>query len=120
MIVMGDFMISGLRESYKNGEVSCLVDLTMRVIGGKWKARIIWYLGKNQVLRYGELKRKLGKITHKMLTQQLRELEALDMVHRKEYYQIPPKVEYSLTQRGKTVMPLLEDMCNWSRDNVLC
>lgn len=112
-------MIRELKKSFYNGEVSCLVDLTMRIIGGKWKARILWYLGKDGVLRYGELRRKLGKVTHKMLTQQLRELESLEMLNRKEYYQIPPKVEYSLTERGKTIMPLLEDMCEWSRENVL-
>lgn len=115
----GDIMLNELRESYKNGEVRCLVDLTMRIIGGKWKSRILWHLGHEGVLRYGELKRTLGKVTHKMLTQQVRELEALDMVHRKEYYQIPPKVEYSLTKRGESILPLLKSMCDWSKDNIL-
>lgn len=112
-------MIKDLNRKYKNGEIACLVDLTMNVIGGKWKAVILWHLGKEKVLRNGELKRILGKVTPKMLTQQLRELEALDMVNRKEYYQIPPKVEYSLTERGRSSLPLLKAMCDWSKANVL-
>lgn len=112
-------MLSALKEKYENGEIKCLVDLTMNVIGGKWKAILLWHLGKKEVLRYGELKKILGKVTHKMLTQQLKELAAVDLVHREEYYQIPPKVEYSLTKRGRTVIPLLESMCNWSMENII-
>lgn len=112
-------MLGNLKEKYESNEITCLVDLTMCVIGGKWKAVILWHLGKEGVLRYGELKRILGKVTHKMLTQQLRELEALEMVHRKEYYQIPPKVEYSLTPRGQSVIPLLKSMCQWSQNNII-
>lgn len=112
-------MLNELREKYENGEVCCLVDLTMRVIGGKWKAIILWHLHQGRVLRYGELKRALGKITHKMLTSQLRELESMDMVNRREYYQIPPKVEYSLTQRGESIIPILVSMCDWSREHIL-
>lgn len=112
-------MLNKLIEKYKTNEITCLVDLTMSIIGGKWKAIILWHLGKEKILRYGELKRNLGKVTHKMLTQQLRELEALDMLSRKEYYQIPPKVEYSLTERGESVLPLLKSMCDWSQENIL-
>lgn len=101
------------------GEITCLVDLTMNVIGGKWKAVILWHLAMDGVLRYGELKRTPGKITHKMLSQQLKGLEECGMIHRKEYHQIPPKVEYSLSLRGKSLIPLLEDMCRWSREQIL-
>ncbi len=112
-------MLNNMKKQYENGEISCLVDLTMNVIGGKWKAVILWHLGKHGVLRYGELKKILGKVTPKMMTQQLRELESLELVNRKEYYQIPPKVEYSLTDKGLTVIPLLHTMCDWSYTNII-
>lgn len=112
-------MLKNVREKYNNGEYLCLVDVTMNIMGGKWKAIILWHLGKKGVLRYGELRKILKKVTPKMLTQQLRDLEALDMVLRREYYQIPPKVEYSLTERGKTIIPLLETMCSWSLENII-
>ncbi len=112
-------MLDILRNQYKSGEIKCLVDLTMNIMGGKWKAIILWHIGKNGVLRYGELKKVLGKITPKMLTQQLKELTSLEMVNRKEYYQIPPKVEYSLTDRGISIIPLLKSMCDWSMENII-
>jgi len=112
-------MLKRMKDQYINGEITCLVDLTMNVIGGKWKAVILWYLGKEGVLRYGELKKILGKVTPKMMTQQLRELEALELVNRKEYFQIPPKVEYSLTEKGLSVIPLLKSMCDWSYKNII-
>lgn len=112
-------MLDTVIEQYNKGEIGCLVDLTMNIIGGKWKAVILWHLGKSDKLRYGELRKVLGNITPKMLTQQLRNLESLDMIERKEFYQIPPKVEYSLTKRGESVIPLLYSMCEWSRENII-
>ena len=67
--------------------------------------------------RYGEIKKSIPPITHKMLSQQLKELEAEQLVARKEYHQIPPKVEYSLTQRGNTLIPILELMSHWGAEN---
>lgn len=112
-------MLTELVEKYNCGEVLCLVDLTMNIIGGKWKAIILWHLKDGTILRYGELKRGLGKITPKMLTQQLRELEDHEMIHRKEFYQIPPKVEYSLTEKGQSIIPILEQLCDWSNKHIL-
>lgn len=99
-----------------NKEYSCAIELTLDIIGGKWKPVILWKLAKNDILRFSELKRSMGGITQKMLTQQLRELEAYEMVNRKVYAEVPPKVEYSLTKQGKSVMPILDVMCNWGND----
>lgn len=112
-------MINKLIEDFNNGEILCRIDLVMRIIGGKWKPVILWHLGENKILRYGELKKKLGSITAKMLTQQLRELEEYDMVNRKVFHQVPPKVEYSLTDRGSTIIPLLEHMGEWGHRNII-
>jgi DNA-binding HxlR family transcriptional regulator len=88
------------------------MELTIDLIGGRWKSLILWHLGEN-TLRFGELKRTLPKITQKMLTQQLRELEKDGLVKRFIYTQVPPKVEYSLTDTGMTLLPILETMYQW-------
>src|SRR5882762_6588182 len=92
---------------------SCLVEITLAVIGGRWKVLILQQL-LTGVKRFNELHRALEGITHKTLTQQLRELEADGVVSRKVYPQIPPKVEYSLTALGKTLKPVLTAMHNWA------
>lgn len=85
----------------------------VNMIGGKWKLRIIYVLAFHEMLRYGELKRSLSPITHKMLTTQLKELEKDGLVNRKEYQQVPPKVEYSLTQMGRDLKPVVKEIYNW-------
>ena len=96
-----------------NGKVyDCPLHLTLNTIMGKWKAVILLNLSTG-VKRYGELKRLLPAATDKMLTQQLRELEKDGIILRKVYPQVPPKVEYSLTERGETIKPLLELMQDW-------
>lgn len=87
-------------------------ELALDIIGGKWKMPILWRLNQ-KVWRYGELKRDLGKITHKMLTEQLRELESDGLVSREVYQVIPPKVEYSLTSKGQAVIPVIEKLREW-------
>lgn len=98
--------------TYNKMQYQCAMELTLAVIGGKWKALILWHL-KEGSLRFCELKRTLPQITQKMLTQQLRELEADGLVKRFIYTQIPPKVEYSLTPTGESLLPILEDLCQW-------
>lgn len=93
------------------------VEATLEVIGGKWKPMILCYLG-NGPIRTGELKRNLPNITSKMLTQQLRELEADKIISRKVYSQVPPKVEYALTDEGRTLRQLLVDMAEWGEHRV--
>lgn len=93
---------------------ACPVMVTMTVIGGKWKPVIIWQLHET-CLRFGELQRKVPGVTQKMLTQQLRELESDGIIHREVYPVIPPRVEYSLTERGHTLLPILEEMAKWGK-----
>ncbi|MBQ8600051.1 MAG: helix-turn-helix transcriptional regulator [Clostridia bacterium] len=90
----------------------CPVGETIRLIGGKYKALILWFLTEG-TLRYGELQKKIPEATPKMLTQQLRELEADALIQRTVYPVVPPKVEYSLTALGKSMIPILESMYQW-------
>ena len=89
----------------------CPVETTLSLIGGKYKALILWL--SQGTLRFSELKSKIDRATPKMLTQQLRELEAQQLIHRHVYPVVPPKVEYSLTELGKTLMPVLISMRDW-------
>ncbi len=91
---------------------NCPVQHSLKFIGGKWRIGIIWSLRSN-CRRFGELKRDVLGITEKMLIQELRHLESLGVIYRKAYNEIPPKVEYSLTERGKTLIPLLENIISW-------
>lgn len=83
------------------------------MIGGKWKLQIIYMLALHEVLRYGELKKLLSPITHKMLTTQLRELEKDGLIFRNEYAQVPPKVEYSMTEMGQGLEPVVRKLYEW-------
>lgn len=89
------------------------------VIGGKWKILILWYVTFYKVQRFGELMRRLDGITQSTLTKQLRELEADGFLHREIYKEIPPRVEYSLTELGKNFIPVLQTMMAWS-EKYLC
>lgn len=95
---------------------NCPFELTLELIGGKWKGLILWHLHDKEVLRNGEMLRLMPKITQKMLTQQLREMEENGLVKRVIYEQIPPKVEYSLTEHGKALRPILKMMIVWGLD----
>jgi DNA-binding HxlR family transcriptional regulator len=89
----------------------------MEVLGGKWKPRILWKLTRDGTLRYAQIKRDLVSITPKMLTQQLRELERDGLVVRKVYPEVPPRVEYSLSDFGKTLRPVLHALATWGTDH---
>ncbi|MDP9702017.1 DNA-binding HxlR family transcriptional regulator [Paenibacillus intestini] len=90
---------------------------TMSVIGGKWKMIILYLLAAKQPVRFNEMQRQIGAITYKVLSAQLKELEADGLVKRKEFPQIPPKVEYSLTSKAQTLLPVLEQLCEWGEKN---
>ncbi len=92
----------------------CALDITMDYIGGKWKTVVLWYLRKDKK-RFGELKKRIPEITEKMLSIQLKNLEKDQLIGRKVYPVVPPKVEYFLTEKGKTLIPLLEEMAKWGR-----
>jgi DNA-binding HxlR family transcriptional regulator len=99
---------------YQGDRTSCPVEATLDAIGGRWKVLILHELF-NGTRRFGELHRCLRGITQKMLTQQLREMEHDGLVHREIYMQVPPKVEYSLTELGKTLQPVLDAMHVWGK-----
>ena len=91
---------------------SCPVELALSTVQGKWKVLILWHL-RRETLRYSEIQKKLPRITHKMLSQQLRELEADGLLHREVYPVVPPRVEYTMTEEGKTLIPMLRAMQQW-------
>lgn len=91
---------------------NCPVEATLELIGGKYKALILWRLSGGK-LRFSELKKVIVNATPKMLTQQLRELEASALIHREVFPVVPPKVEYSLTETGRSLMPILVAMRDW-------
>lgn len=90
---------------------------TLSLINEKYKMTILYTLMEFGVVRFNEMKKYIGVISYKTLSATLKELEADQLVHREEYPQIPPKVEYSLTERGKTLMPILDSMCEWGDRN---
>jgi DNA-binding HxlR family transcriptional regulator len=94
-------------------ENSCPVTATMQVLGGKWKAILINAIYLTSPARFGELKRSVKGITQSMLTQQLRELEDDGLISRKIYAEIPPRVEYTLTEFGLTLSPIMQSMAAW-------
>ncbi|RFU63125.1 winged helix-turn-helix transcriptional regulator [Peribacillus glennii] len=95
---------------------NCEKELTLSVIGGKWKMLILWHLGKELTKRFGELKALMPGITQRMLVNQLRELEDDFIVKRQVYPVVPPKVEYSLTEEGHTLLPILDSMYKWGKN----
>ena len=97
-------------------QLICPAEITLRVIGGKWKPVILWHLSGG-TKRFSELKRAIPGVTQRMLSQQLRELERDGVVLRKVYAQVPPKTEYSLTVFGRTLVPILRLMCKWGAEH---
>jgi len=100
----------------KSPEIRCPVSRTIKVIGGKWKPLIVYHLNDG-VLRNGQLRRAIPEITQKMLTQQLRELEDDGLVEREIFPVVPPRVDYRLTDLGKSVLPILDAMATWGAAN---
>jgi DNA-binding HxlR family transcriptional regulator len=97
----------------KNGKTyHCTVEATLDVIGGKWKPLILWHLGDN-VMRFGQLQKALPGVNAKMLTKQLRELEEDGVIQRTIYPEVPPRVEYTITEFGRTLIPILQALCAW-------
>jgi len=97
--------------------LGCPVEATLEVIGGKWKGVILHHL-LSETIRFNELLRLMPKITQKMLTKQLRELEADNLVSRKVYPEVPPKVEYSMTEYGKTLAPVIHSLQTWGTQHL--
>ncbi len=106
------------QEKYGNHPYGCSVEATLSVIGGRWKPVITFNLLHNDILRFGELKKAINGITQRMLTNQLRELERDKIVIRKVYAEVPPCVEYSLTDYGCSLEPIVVAMRNWGADHM--
>lgn len=92
---------------------------TLSLINGKYKMTILYTLMEFGIVRFNEMKKYISGISYKTLSSTLKELEADQLIHRKEYPQIPPKVEYSLTERGKSLIPIIDGMCEWGNENRL-
>ncbi|VEF47193.1 HTH-type transcriptional activator HxlR [Bacillus freudenreichii] len=97
---------------------NCEKELTLAVIGGKWKMLILWHLGNEGTKRFNELKALMPGISQRVLVHQLRELEDDLIIHRKVYPVVPPKVEYSLTEHGQSLLPVLEVMYKWGKNYI--
>lgn len=95
-------------------DIRCPLEYGLEMFGGKWKSRIICVLAAKQVLRYSELRREMGNITDAVLAATLKELIADHIVSRTSYDEIPPRVEYALTEKGASVVPILQSICHWS------
>lgn len=98
---------------YKSNFDDCPLTHALNLIGGKWRLPIIWALSKNGIMRYNELKKNINGITNMMLTQSLKELEADGIINRQQFMEIPPLVEYSLTESGVELIPALQALARW-------
>jgi DNA-binding HxlR family transcriptional regulator len=99
-------------------EMQCPVIYALEIVGQKWRLPIMWYLLEMEPVRYNELKRKIKGITNMMLTKSLKELEEHKLIVRTQYETIPPKVEYSLTERGKALLPALNELYKWGDEQI--
>ncbi|WP_374283663.1 winged helix-turn-helix transcriptional regulator [Desulfovibrio sp.] len=99
-------------------KTQCPILHVFRRIGGKWKLPILWHLADQETVRYNELKRSVRGVTNMMLTKCLRELEEYGLVIRRQYNEVPPRVEYSLTERGKKLLPALGELYAWGREQL--
>jgi len=95
-------------------DIRCPLEYGLTIFGGKWNSRIICVLATKKVLRYSELRREMGNITDAVLAAALKELIANGIVVRRSYDEIPPRVEYSLSEKGVSVVPILQSICRWS------
>lgn len=95
-------------------DIRCPLEYGLEIFGGKWNSRIICVLAAKGVLRYSEVRREMGNITDAVLASALKELIANDIIIRRSYDEIPPRVEYSLSEKGKSIVPILQSICKWS------
>lgn len=106
-----------IKKNKKPKEATCEIEVAFDIIGGKWKPIILWFLGEFGTLRFGQLQQLMPDITHRILTKQLRELETHCLIQRKTYPEVPPRVEYTITDNGRAVLPILDMMCGWADRN---
>lgn len=97
-------------------ELLCPIRYLMNMFSGKWKLPIVCMLAGETPLRYSTIKRRFGDITNVMLAQSLKELEATEIIHREQYNEVPPRVEYTLTEKGKSILPALGQLAGWATE----
>lgn len=107
-----------MAETSAGENLLCPIRYTIDIIGGKWKLPIICMLAGGLPTRYSSIKRKLTGVTNMMLAQSLKELEASGIVHREQYNEVPPRVEYTLTEKGKSIIPHLVKLAEWGADHM--
>lgn len=95
-------------------DIRCPLEYGLKIFGGKWNSRIICVLAEKKVLRYSEIRKEMGNVTDAVLASSLKGLIANDIVIRKSYDEIPPRVEYLLSEKGNSVVPILQSICKWS------
>ena len=110
--------ISETNQNTYEEKAKCPIIYALDIVGQKWKIPIMWHLSEQEVIRYNELKRSVTGITNMMLTKSLQELEAHQLDNRVQYDTIPPKVEYSLTERGKALLPALDELSMWGEKQI--
>ncbi len=110
-----DIMEKFPNQRKRQKDFNCSIGFAMTVIGSKWRAIILWHILKSPLIRYGELKKSIPNISHKILSQELKKLEMDGLIERTAYPTIPPKVEYNLTERGKSLENILTELCLWGR-----
>lgn len=115
---MSDKLREEIKERILHHDYHCEKELTLSIISGKWKVVILWHLGVEGPHRFSELQRLFPKISHKILTNQLRELAEDGIVHREVIPDSPPKVEYSMTELGMTLLPIVEMMYEWGKKRI--
>lgn len=115
---MSDTLREEIKEKIINGDFNCEKELTLSIISGKWKIVILWHLGVEGPHRFSDLQRLFPKISHKVLASQLHELMEDGIVHREVYPEVPPKVEYSMTELGMTLLPIVEMMYEWGKKRI--
>jgi DNA-binding HxlR family transcriptional regulator len=115
---MADTLRDEVMQKILNGDFNCEKELTLSIISGKWKIVILWHLGVEGPYRFSDLQRLFPKISHKMLTNQLRELMEDGIVQREVFPEVPPKVEYSMTELGMSLLPIIEMMYAWGKRRI--
>lgn len=95
--------------------IPCPIEYTIELLSGKWKMHVIWQVGKQEVIRFNELRRQLNGISNVMLTQTLQELQEAGVIYRNQYNEVPPRVEYSLTKIGKELLPVFDVLEKWGK-----
>ena len=115
---MSDTLRKEIRAKIENREFNCAKELTLSIISGKWKVVILWHLGHEGKNMFNELQKLFIKISHKMLSNQLKELEEDGIVYREVFPQVPPKAEYSLTELGMTLIPIVDLLYEWGQKRI--